>query len=184
MGDQVRASAEVISRKHILIDTCVLISLVHHLPKGGEFFHFYQMLVQSDCALMTSPFIRYELLCRELSVPARQRKRELLHGFEAVEVPLPLEVYSWMLEFSWLYASQSLKEAGMVDFSNLAYLKKYQNNILLATINHRDYPTQIVDRVHVHTIDDCDNEILNIGFYRWNEEKYQALKGKVSHLLE
>ena len=183
MGDQVSSCLGVIGRKHILIDTCILIDLVTHLSEEGGFFDFYTMLLQSDCVPIISPFISYELLSGELSIKARKVKEAILGGIEAQELPLPQEIYEWTQEFSWVYASQKWKDAKMVDFSNLVYLRKYPNEVLLATTNHKDFSLKILDRVFTYTVDDCDKKIFNISFYKWNEQKYTSLVTKLEHLL-
>lgn len=184
MGDQVSSCIGIISRKHVLIDTCVLIHLVNHLSDEGGFFEFYNLLVQSDCVPIISPFIGYELLSGELSLPARQQKESILKGIEAQELRLPEKLYEWIKEFSWIYASQKLKDAKMVDFSNLAYLRQYPSEVLLITTNHSDYSIEILDRVFTYTIDDCDKRIFNISLYKWNEQKYSLMVEKVKHLLQ
>lgn len=181
MGHEIRTCAEVTRGKYVLMDTRLLINLAKGLSNKGGFFYFLQELLESQCSLVTTPFLKYELLCGELVSKTRSIKRAILD--KMTEVSLPAELYNWMLEFSWVYASQSLKDAYMVDFSNLAYLRKFPSNLLLATLNHKDYSTRIIDREYVYTINDMEQDVPTVGFYKWNEEKYQSLTDKVKHLL-
>lgn len=64
------------------------------------------------------------------------------------------------------------KQISFIDCLVAAQLMKYKNKLCLATIDNDDYPLFIFDRNKLITID-TEKEIINIGIYTFNEEKYK-----------
>ncbi|MBU1131943.1 hypothetical protein KKC32_01665 [Patescibacteria group bacterium] len=70
-------------------------------------------------------------------------------------------------------------QISVVDIISVAYLKKFNNNLLFLTLDNNDYP--LLDRVAVGAIDlkgDSlkDKGILTWGMYQFNEAKINGLQ--------
>lgn len=69
-----------------------------------------------------------------------------------------------------IYSARKLNNPSIIDCCIASYIEKYFDNLFLATLNHKHFPTYLFGRVYVWTID-AENDIFPIGIYKFNKEK-------------
>jgi len=98
-------------------------------------------------------------------------KLAVLNKLSEATLPLMPNIYKNAIEISNIYSNKSNNGISFVDCYLSAFLKLHSKTLLLATINNKDFPQIIHDRLNVLTID-TKEEIINIGFYKFNEDSF------------
>jgi rRNA-processing protein FCF1 len=175
---------ERFKKKWILIDTNLLISISRY-SELGFFDEFLRQLEE----LKIIPVIEQATLFEfrrgsrhKGDLEAKKNFLEILLGEEKNRYVLPSSTSKEILtnaeELAILYSNKNpnlSKQVSFVDCLVGAQLMKYKENLCLATLDNGDYPLFIFDRVKLITID-AQKEIINIGIYIFNEEKYTKCK--------
>jgi hypothetical protein len=65
-------------------------------------------------------------------------------------------------------------QVAIVDTLNMSYLKRYQQGLLLITLDHNDYPKEFFCRLGVGAID-LETDIIAWGIYQFNERGFQDM---------
>lgn len=170
-----------IAKKYLLLDTNILIDSAKY---ANSFEPFYTKLEKLDIALIIDSSIELEFLRSANTLKNLQEKinyLELLLGRKGSkkEIPIPIkdETLKDARRLSNLYHHLKIKKnksISAVDCLLAAHLKKYKNNLYLATANNSDFTTKIFSRIHIFNIE-IEDEIKNIGIYKFSEEKYSKV---------
>jgi hypothetical protein len=166
--------SEKIEDRHILIDTCVLIEIFRYLD---NFKVFLKTLEDANCKLCINDLVFLEFIRQGKSKQRRDDLRNFL-GNNFINLPITADEIDKAKEIYPLYnfckITKNKNQIGVVDVINVAQLIKFENNLLFITLNHDDYPLELVDRIKTGTID-VDSKIITWGIYKCNSIAYRDL---------
>ncbi len=161
---------EAIDRKHVLLDTC-FIAKAHQYVDTQHFDGLFSLLQDFNCVPIINEFIKFEFLRGCQTKSQIETKTNFLDALSGFTMPIDSNILEGAIEISNIYSNKQLKQVSRVDCYISAYLKKYHGSLFMITLNNSDYPLLLHDRLYIHTID-TDKEILTIGFYTFNAEKF------------
>ena len=162
---------EKIAHKHILLDTGIFSRSFDHFD---SFRPLFQLLNETNCQATYFPLIKFELL-RDVFINDNRIKRQMfVEEVTRVNLPIPPNLFDRAISFANEYTEHQVKSASLVDCCIAAYLEKYADNLFLITLNHKDFPTFLFDRIFVLPID-TDKDVFPLGFYAFNKEKAKQL---------
>ena len=121
-------------------------------------------------------FIKFEFL-RGCKIAKHIRdKHNYLEALSSMLLPVDKYILSDAIKVSIIYSNKNIKSKHInaIDCYISAYLKRYEKNLLFVTLDNNDYPLVLHDRLGIHTID-TEKEILVLGFYKFNNEKFEKL---------
>lgn len=170
--------------KHLLIDTNLLIAI----SKYSRLRFFDDFLEELETLKIRSvideatlfEFIRGSKTQNHLN--DKNKFLDFLLGGERWSLPIPKEVFLGAQKLATIYSNKNQNLSKQISFTDClvaSQLMKYKNNMYLATIDNNDFPQFIFDRDKVVTID-TEKEIINIGIYSFNEEKYKTCEENFS----
>lgn len=163
---------EVLSNKDILLDNNILTRASDH---PDEFVPFLELLEESDCNPMITALIKFEYLRGAHKVVHQQKREAFLqelspesfsHNYAEQKMDLAIQIGK-------CYFARQIAPS-VVDCSLAAHLIAFQGRLLLATLNHKDFPTFLFDRLAVFTVA-TEKEVLPIGIYGFNKEKAETM---------
>jgi len=132
--------------------------------------------MENSCTLVYFSFIEFEFLRSACDQKNREKREELLKGFKFEEMPfVAKDAKDDIIKIANAYASRKQIGASVVDCCIASLLKKYNQQLILATLNHKDFPTFLFDRIFIYPID-TEKDIFTLAFYRFNTEKAKKIK--------
>lgn len=156
---------------HLLVDTCVLIDL---LIAGKETEEWLISTAKSNSVhLVGNEAILLELLKNSKSKKEYDNKAGLY--LRIIEADLPLDINSLKAAQRMAIAYGKLgKGVSFTDFILAGALERYGNkNTYLLTVNHKDFPSKILDRKAVFSLE-VGEEVRSFAIYGYSEDKYLA----------
>lgn len=172
----------MIENKHLLLDTNSLVSLIKHARFYADFFNQlekYQIKSVIDYSVKFE-FLRGSNTKRDYEI--KQEYLDILLGENRIELISTNEIFENAREIANIYTRKDSKLTKQISFADCliaAQMKKFNEQkperLFLATIDNNDFPLFIFDRIFIFTID-TEREIINMGIYRFNKEKYERLK--------
>lgn len=153
--------------KHLFLDNTALILFATYFE---EFADFFAQLKSSECVLLTIPSVAFEFQ-RTDNVKTFNKRTSFLTSY--------ISIYS---------IEKHLQEMGELvpiihkvkgnisypDFLLYCCMYKFDGSMLL-TENHKDFTTNILDRINIFTIDTEDSHLRNTGLYKFNKVKYEKV---------
>ncbi len=163
----------------VLLDTNVLIDTSKY-PE--EFSRLHTELKRLNISAIVESTIQFEFL-RGLRNPVDGEVLldELCGKGRTVLAPNK-DIFEHASHISRIYYKNDNKITKIADVLIAAQICRYsrnqsqQNELLLATQNHRDFPPVLFERVEDMLITLADGSIKVIGFYRFRKEQYDQLK--------
>lgn len=171
-----------LKNKWLLVDTNFLINFAEN---SDSFRGFIDTLQSLNVYLVIDRSIEFEFLRsanRRLELEKRILLLEKLLGTDRIFLRYQDELFEDAKTLANLYSKingQYNKQISFQDCLIAAHLRKYKNNLYLATLDLQDFPLEVFDRVQVICID-VGKSVLTIGFYAYNETKYDELVRKYS----
>lgn len=166
------AFAGLISRKHILFDTCVIIRAFEDFSSFKKILEF---LEQEHCVPVIFSFIEFEFIRGAYDIEHRKKRKEFLELLAPTTIPLDeKQIMADAIAIANTYAARKIHSPSIVDCAIAAYLKKYHGSLFFVTLNHKDFPTFLFDRVQVYPVD-TEKDVFSLGFYRYNITKGERL---------
>ena len=168
------SSLNQLTNKHILLDTCFIIKGYQY--SGTPYFiKVFEDLKKNNCATVINDFIKFEFMRGCKKKGHITDKQNYLNFFAQISLPARLEeLTKTAINISNIYSNKNINnnQIGVTDIFNSSFLEKYNNDLLLLTLDNNDYPLIIHDRINIEVID-TDKEILTLGFYRFNANKFE-----------
>lgn len=163
---------DFLKNKWLFVDTNFLIKFL-------EFPDFFKPLLNQlenlNAMLMIDYGVEFEFLRSSQCRTNLEKKKALLNSLISFRLQPNKQFFLDATELSNFYANKNRNLISQISFQdclNGSYLKKYKNNLFLATLDNNDYPLFIFDRLYVQAIDVL-KDVLTFGIYRFNEEKYE-----------
>lgn len=165
-----------LENKYILLDTNVIIYSIKYL---NEFKGFFEELEKYNISPGIDWSVKLEFLRTSNTyekLESKQRFLNLLLGDKKnrMELHISNETFEDARNISILYNFLNIKKKNnisLIDCLIAAQLKKYKNNLFLATTNNSDFPLKIFNRVKLYNVE-VQDDIFNIGIYQFSEPKY------------
>jgi hypothetical protein len=165
---------EELKNKTILLDTNIIIEFA----KCPSYFKgFFDDLKDSDVVSAVDESIKCEFLRKSNTIDKRGQKEKLLDlllgiGEKRTELKITNEIFVEATLLSNVFNFLNDKNSSsIVDCLLAAQLKKFGENLYLATMNNKDFPMKIFDRVCIFNIEMGD-EIKNIGVYKFSKKRF------------
>ncbi len=176
MVEKTSSSASFLIEKNILLDTCFIAKF-----KDNKFY-FKDLLFlfnEKNCATTTHSFIENEFLRGSSTNSYIKEKKEFLNRFNFFNLKITEEIIKNSILISNIYSNKNIlnNQISIIDCVNAAFLMQYSKNLFLVTLDNKDYPIFIFDRIYIYTID-VGKEIFNCGFYRFNIKKFEKAKSE------
>jgi|WetSurMetagenome_2_1015567.scaffolds.fasta_scaffold17567_4 predicted nucleic acid-binding protein len=168
---------EELKGKTILLDTNVIIEFAKY---PSSFQGFFDDLINNRVVPAVDESIKCEFLRKSNTLEKRKKKEDFLDFLlgtdeNRTELKITNEIFSDATHLSNLFNFLNDKNnSSITDCLLAALLKKYENNLYLATINNKDFSIKIFDRVLICNIEIGD-EIRNIGIYKFSKPKYETI---------
>lgn len=168
-------TSEKVRLQYILLDTCILAEIYKY--SKTKYFRLFEdlgiFLRNANCKAVINEFVRFEFFRGCKTLEHIRQKRYFLQVWSAVTLPVNNQILIDAITIANIYAHKNIHatQVSLVDCHISSYLKNYQNNLVLLTLNHKDFPLLLHDRIGIYLID-TDIEILTFGFYKFNLEKY------------
>ncbi|NQU78046.1 hypothetical protein HQ544_05100 [Candidatus Falkowbacteria bacterium] len=169
--------------KHVLLDTCFIIK-AYQYNDTSYFNKLFLHLKNNNCIPVINEFIKFEFLCGCKTKEHISIKTDFLDFLspEKTVLSLPIDecILNDAIKISNIYSNKNVnsKHPNAIDCYISAYLKKYEKNLLFVTLDNNDYPLILHDRIGIHTID-TEEEILVLGFYKFNNKKFEKLSKNI-----
>lgn len=182
MSRSVMEIKTIIKNKYIILDTNILIKALENFSAFESLFIF---LKNVDCAIVDFPLIRFEFT-RNIFLPGHRESRErFLDILSPSPLPFKEKLIEDSLEIARIYAHQGVQKGqiSLVDCCIAAYLKQYKENLFLITLNHKDFPVILFDRLFIFPIDG-DNDVFAPAFYKFNDKKWSSLRKKLENVTK
>ncbi len=166
-------SIENIGKKYVIFDTCLLIKSYHDLE---SFKNLFDKLKTLQCAGLYFPLIEFEFLRVAQDAEHRKKLENFLKTLNLEKLSLHPEqkIIETAINIANIYAARRSGEPDLVDCCTAAYLKEYDDKILLATLNHKHFPPCLFDLVHLEPVV-TSKEMFPVAFYGFNKEKAKNL---------
>lgn len=165
----------LLKNKHILVDTCVLSEL---FKNPTQFTDLLTIFEDVQCVLCVNGQIYLEFI-RIARNKDEKEKVEYFLKTKFFELPdsegkvlgIAKDLYPL---YSFCGSIANKGQVSTVDAINAAFLKKFNKNLYLITLDNNDYPLEFLDRIHVGAID-IGKKILTWGIYGFNKDKHEIL---------
>lgn len=169
---------EKLRNKHILLDTNILINSAKYQSEFKEFFNElkkYNVSPNIDCSIKLE-FLRTANTQKNLSIKINYLNILLGNDEKRLDLPITEKTLVDARRLSNLFHYLNIKKHSIsaIDSIISAQLKKYSNNLFLATMNHKDFPLQVFDLIQAINISTI-NELFTIGIYAFSEKKYNLV---------
>jgi hypothetical protein len=170
-----------ISNKFLLLDTNLLIDGTN--PKYlSKFVPFFKYLQEYNVKPFADDCIKFEFMRGSNSSESKKIKEEFLKNlFGGVEFSkLDRHIIDLAIDLSDFFVkrdknlSSRLSFADYILHAHMVNFNKDHENLFLATRDNKDVAQFLLDRIHIETVD-AGEDILNIGIYALNKEKYTTL---------
>lgn len=181
-----------IKGKYILLDAGVIMMLVRSTVVLEEFKNFF--ISQLGCSLVTIPSVLTEFIngaARDSDIEGKFNTNaerlgyalKFLGDLKLKELPISEERSDFAKTLSIInsYAlcnrefDKSYKQMPQPSFVDLTIgAMSFQVNLIFATLNHKDFPPYLYDRLALHSFAE-NNSVKTIGFYKISESKYANL---------
>jgi predicted nucleic acid-binding protein len=172
---------EQFERKHLLLDTNVLINFTKHplLMEG-----MLAALRAKGAILVLDEVVRFEFL-REANSPKEiqtlkyflQKLFELKpEDVDRTMFPIVPDIFTYATEIGNLYSWKKYARISLADCFLAAQMRKYnekKEQMYLMTSDHTDFPPLFFERIGIETLDAKDS-IINVGFYRFDPAAFSA----------
>lgn len=138
----------------------------------------FKLFGESSVKILLTEEVRYEYL-RDAYLPeVYETRKKTIEDFYIL--PKTKSLYKDAIELSRIYTSRKIptKKISTIDNLIAAYAKYYQDDLFIFTLNHKDFPTFIFDRVHTFTLDDKP-DIITPALYKFNPRNYSSLTTKI-----
>jgi predicted nucleic acid-binding protein len=159
-------------QKHLLLDTCFL-TKAHQYSDTNYFDELFSVLSKNKCIPVINDHVRFEFLRGCKTKEHVRSKKEWLDYLVYVTLPITPDIKEDAINIANVYANKNIKDSiSLADCYISSFLKKHDNDLVFITLNHKDFPLLIHNRLHVHSID-AEKEILTPAFYQFDLEKYK-----------
>lgn len=161
-----------LDHKAVLLDTDIVIkSFTQNELKGSVF----PLLKEFALAPTITPEIRFEFL-RSAFLPENYTKRLGFITDWATLIITPADGET-AIQIGRVYRSYGLAPS-LTDCLSAAVLRRFPGRLFLVTLNHKDFPPFLFERLYADVIDAKTTrgiwETLVWGMYAFDEAKYQA----------
>lgn len=158
--------------KHVLLDTC-FIAKAYQYSDTEYFDNLFNIFKEYACVPITNEYIRFEFLRGCRTRDQIESKKSFIEQLSGASLPNTPDILEEAASISNVYSNKGVPTDGIgpIDCYLSSFLKKYNRDLVLVTLNHKDFPLLLHKRFHIHSID-TDKEILTIGFYSFKEIDY------------
>lgn len=156
-----------LSGKHLFLDNTALVLLVSYFKQLGDFFI---RLKEIDCALLTIPSVVFEFQ-RTDNLEIFNTRTSFISSYLTI---YSIEKHLQELEDLVPVIHKVKGNIGYTDFLLYCCLYKFEGSMLL-TENHKDFTTNILERVNIFTIDTDEQQLRNTGLYQFSKKKYERV---------
>lgn len=165
-----------IDHKFVIFDTNIFIKAYEHFD---AFKVLFDLVKSANCKVVYFPLIEFEF-ARGAFLPDHRQDREDMFKIIATEkMPIRDDLIYSALDIARIYSHNKLPSIHLVDCCIAAYMKQHHDKLFLVTLNHRDFPNFLFDRLHIQPID-SENEVFAPAFYQFNNDKWASLQEKLS----
>ncbi len=174
MVEKTPNSASFLIGKNILLDTCFIAKFKDNKSCFKDLLFLFN---EKNCATTTHSFIENEFLRGSSTNSYIKEKKEFLNRFNFFNLPITEEIIKNSILISNIYSNKNVlnNQISIVDCINAAFLMKHYKDLFLITLDNKDYPIFVFDRIYIYTID-VGKEIFNCGFYKFNIDKFEKAK--------
>lgn len=161
-----------IANKFVLFDTGVIIRAFKYYELFENLFMF---LEKNECSPTYFPLVEFEFTRGAYEIEHKEKRKEFLRSLSFLNMPVPSnETIGDAIKIANAYSARRVNSPSFIDCCIAAYLKNYHNNLFLVTLNHKDFPTFLFDRVFIYPIN-TEKDIFTLAFYRFNMNKCKKI---------
>lgn len=163
------ALASDLKDSYIFFDTSTLVALLNFETIYKEILVELKNL---DCVFLSIPAVSIEF-SRTDSIEGYNKRINFLKSLSLGLYPIEKNIGDNIFPLN-IVLQKINQKIDYTDFLLYFCLFKFRK-ALLFTENHSHFSTNLLDRIQILTIDQGNEQIRNIAFYRFSEEKYQKI---------
>lgn len=167
------ALASDLKDSYIFFDTSALIALLNFDTIYKEILVELKNL---DCIFLSIPAVSIEF-SRTDSIEGYNKRINFLKSLSLGFYPIEKNIGDNIFPLN-IILQRINQKIDYTDFLLYFCLFKFRKAFLF-TENHSHFSTNLLDRTQILTIDQGNEQIRNIAFYRFSEEKYQKILEKL-----
>jgi hypothetical protein len=156
--------------KYLFLDTTALIVAISF---EKEFSKLFEEIKLVKCEFLTIPSVVFEFTRGSTSLKQFNERVEFIDKTLGVSV-YPIEKHLDKLEDLIVILQRISGGISYTDFLLCACLYKFKKSYLL-TENHKDFPTEVLDRKSIITIDTGGRQVRNTAIYQFSKRKFDKV---------
>ncbi len=135
------------------------------------FNQLFNDLKKEGCAFLTISSVAFEFTRGTRTIEEFNDKAEFLKTLAST---YPIEKDNYKFKELTIILQKVKGEISYTDFLLIACLHKFVANSYLLSSNHKDCPTELLDRECVITVD-TEKDLKNYGLYKFSEHKFNRI---------
>ena len=169
-----------LKRKHLLLDTNVLIDSVRYLDAYST--QLFSELFAAEVTPLIDQTVKLEFLRGAQDAQEYKRYSEFLGvllGTQRMELPVTKEILELATQIARVYGLNKLKDVKLGDCIIAAQIAQYASGIgqvYLLTRNHKDFPAILFDCRWVQVVSIPGDAIRTVGIYTFRTEQFHMLQ--------
>ena len=169
---------KTISEKYVIFDTNIIIKAYENTD---AFLSLIIFLRECKCDSVNFDLIEFEFIRNAYTPKHIKLREEFFNKISIAKLPFGSSLIKDAVCISRIYFHQGIQKGqiSFVDCCIAAYLKKYSENLFLITMNHKDFPIILFDRLYIFPLDG-GNEVYSPAFYQFNSQKWEKLNSAFS----
>jgi predicted nucleic acid-binding protein len=169
-----------LDHKFVIFDTNIFIKASEHFDAFKVLFDFIK---ECNCKAVYFPLIEFEFTRGDFHPDYKKEREEFLNRIATERLVTSDKLIYNALDIARVYAHQKIQstQINIIDCCIAAYLQHYNDKLFLLTLNHKDFPTTIFDRLYVHAVYD-DADVFAPAFYSFNLEKWKILQDQIDKI--
>lgn len=201
---QSKKNKELITRKAIILDACLLIEILHNQVFFNQLIDFLRDDLKAIPLRIAPVYIEcVNGLPRDQKIEGCKTENKsnfdrLMYGVDFIEkITKEVEIRIDKVDVAkmlanlhaFAVASGKYDDCFKKTVSNPSYVDyllgamSFHKDTVIATIDHKDFPLFLYDRLYLKTFD-LNNDIFTVGFYKINENKYSSLIDLASKIIK
>lgn len=163
-----------IENQYILLDSNILLKAFNN---SKDFEDIFKFLKDANCDIVNFDIVYFEFSRNTRSPRIRKLKDEFIEKMDPTNLPYrqDMKTVKDALEIAQIYAFQNTTGVSTVDCCIASLLKHFSHSLFLLTLNHKDFPAILFDRVFVFPVE-TKNNIFTTAFYKFDQVRFDKLK--------
>lgn len=163
-----------LERKHLLLDTGILLRAFKNEHEGARFFNDLQ---EANCTPVSFSFIEFEFMRQAGSEEHVESRKEFWNNLDLPPLPSrhsDKDLIPLAINIAHEYGKRQHRSASLIDCTIAALAARHPKDLCIATMNLQDFPHFLFDIIHLYPIKD-GKVFSSIAFLKIREDQLTFL---------